>query len=226
MNEKVALIAGASGLVGSELLQILLNGEAYDKVYAVSRKPLEIDHPKLIEVVCDFDNLEEIQGDYVVDDVFCCLGTTIKKAKTKEVMYKVDVEYPISLANITREMGAKHYLLISSMNANPSSPIWYPKMKGELEEELKRIRFTTTSIFRPALLLGNRKEFRLGEDIASKLFKGVSSLFKGSWKSRFAIEASSVAKGMYEVAQMDKTGVTIYASTTIEDIANKIHNER
>ena len=133
MAGKTALIAGAAGLVGNELLHFLLNGTEYEKVIAIVRRPLELSHPKLVETIVDFDQLEKFRENFIADDVFCCLGTTIKKAKTKEAMWKIDVEYPVGIARLASEQGADKFLLISSMGANPNSSVWYSKMKGKLE---------------------------------------------------------------------------------------------
>jgi uncharacterized protein YbjT (DUF2867 family) len=216
LNKKTALIVGSSGLVGSELLQILLNGNDYHKVYALVRRPLDLKHPKLTEVICDFDRLEDVQDYFTVDDLYCCLGTTIKKAKTKEAMYKVDVEYPITIAKMAKEKEVNHFLIISSMNANPNSLLSYPKMKGELEERLKRVLFESISILRPSLLLGDRKEFRLGENLAIKVVQGFSYLLGCPLNSRMAIEARTVALAMHQIAQGNKKGITIYSAKQIE----------
>ncbi|MGO4886341.1 oxidoreductase [Anaerobacillus sp. MEB173] len=221
MNKKTALIAGATGLVGKELLAELLFGGDYEKVYVLVRRPLELHHPKLSEIICDFDKLEEVHEVFDVDDVFCCLGTTIKKAKSKEAMYKVDVEYPITMANLSKQKGVKHFLIISSVNANASSKLWYPRMKGLLEEQLKNFELHTLSIFQPSLLLGNRNEFRFAENMAAKLYGGLSSLMKDSWKSRFAIEAKTVAKAMYEVAQQDIKGIKVYSANEMDYIVRE-----
>ncbi|SHK84441.1 NAD-dependent epimerase/dehydratase family protein [Desulforamulus aeronauticus] len=218
MKERTALIAGATGLVGNELLQILLQEKEYERVYAIVRKSLMLKHPKLIEIVCDFDRLEEVKEYFAVDDVFCCLGTTIKKAKTREAMYKVDVEYPVTLAKLAKAQGACHFLIISSVNANVESFIWYPKMKGQLEEQIKNIPFATTSILRPSLLLGMRKEFRFFEGIAIKVVRGLSILLRRSLPSQMGIEAKIVAQAMYQIAQMNKPGVRIYSPKQMEDI--------
>jgi uncharacterized protein YbjT (DUF2867 family) len=208
--KKKALIAGATGLVGKELLPLLLEEENYEEVVALVRRPLGLNHPKLKEVVCDFDLLEEVKDAFAVQDVFCCLGTTIKKAKTKEVMYKIDVDYPMAIARLSKKQGAKHFLLISSMSANPKSKIWYSKMKGELEEKLKAVPFDAVSIFQPSLLVGDRQEFRLGESIGIKAFRLVSGLLNDSQKHRFGIEASLVARSMCQTAQRNKESISVY----------------
>ncbi|WP_235848495.1 Rossmann-fold NAD(P)-binding domain-containing protein [Litchfieldia alkalitelluris] len=166
-------------MIGHELLHLLLDGNEYGMVTALVRSPLQIKHSKLREVIIDFDQLSKYKDLMHADDIYCCLGTTIKKAKTKEAMYKVDVEYPIELAKLTYEVGARQYLLVSSMNANAQSTIWYSKMKGELEQELMKIPFSSTAIVRPSLLMGERNEFRLGEKLAEKVFKGLSFIFTG-----------------------------------------------
>lgn len=219
MKKKTALIAGASGLVGSRLLPLLLECREYEKVTAIVRSPLGMQHPKLNEQIVDFDHLEGEEGLFRADDIFCCLGTTIKKAKTQEAMYKIDVDYPLAIAELALKQGAGHYLLISSMNANPKSPIWYPRMKGELEEKLRKIPFETISILRPSLLLGERKEFRLGEQFAAAVTKPLAFLFKGSLRKAKPIQGKNVAIAMYRLAQSAKKGTAIYPSDQIETIA-------
>ena len=218
---KTALIAGSTGLIGNELLRFLLNAKEYDQVTAIVRRPLEVKDYKLIERVVDFDRLDEYIDLFAVDDVFCCLGTTIKKAKTKEAMWKIDVDYPVKIARLSSLQGARQFLLVSSMNADPGSPIFYPKMKGKLEEEIKQIPFETTAIFRPSLLLGERAEFRLGERAAAAFFTKVPFLFAGPFKKYKAIEGRTVASAMYQVAQMDMPGLTVYRSEKIEEIGVK-----
>jgi uncharacterized protein YbjT (DUF2867 family) len=215
---KTALIAGATGLIGNELLNFLLNANEYEKVVAIVRRPLSEKHPKLEEKIVDFDKLEDYIDVFSVDDVFVCLGTTIKKAKTKEAMWKIDVDYPISIARLASSQGARKFLLVSSMNADPDSPIFYSKMKGKLEEEIKQFTFETTTIFRPSLLLGNRDEFRFGERLSAAIFTVVPFLFAGPLKKYKAIEGKTVAKAMYRVAQENKNGVTIYPSEQIAEI--------
>lgn len=216
MKGKTALIAGSSGLVGNELLHLLLEGKEYDKIYAIVRKPLCLNHPKLTEVIIDFDHFENYQDYFAVDDVFSCLGTTIKKARTKEAMYKVDVEFPLAIAKLAYEKGANQLLLVSSMNANPTSSLFYSKIKGELEQELAKLPFHTVSFLRPSLLLGDRQEFRFGEKVASTIFRGISFLFVGPLRKSKAINAKTVALAMFRIAQQEKKGVHIFPSDKLE----------
>jgi uncharacterized protein YbjT (DUF2867 family) len=216
---KTALIAGSSGLIGKELLTYLLNGDEYDNVIALVRSPLHIKHPKLQVSVVNFDDLHSHQEVFQnVDDVFCCLGTTIKKAKTRTAMKKVDVHYPVTIGKIARAQGAKQYLVVSSLGANPNSAVWYSKMKGILEEELKALSFDSLQIFRPSLLLGQRNEYRFGEAMAAVIYPTLSFLLVGSMKKYRAIPGKQVAFAMYKTAQFPKKGTTIYLSDQIAEM--------
>lgn len=216
---KKALIAGATGLIGSHLLQNLLHNEAYEQVIAIVRSPLGMKHPKLIEQVVDFEKLEQNPSLFAVDDVFCCLGTTIKKAGSQEVMYRIDVDYPYNIATLAKQQGAKQFLLVSAMGANPSSSIFYSRMKGELEQKLSKLPFPSISMIRPALLLGERKEFRLGERLGAVVTKGTAWLMKGSLRKYKAIEGKKVADAMFKISQMNKSGVHIYSNDQLHEIA-------
>lgn len=215
MVGKSALLVGASGLVGGELLNCLLNGTEYSRVLIFVRKPTGLKHPKLEEHLIEFNNLPCYKEFFEVNDVFCCLGTTIKKAKSQAAFKKVDVEYPLELAKLAKEMKVEKFLVISSMGANPKSPVFYSRMKGLLEEELKMISIKSLHIFRPSLLLGDRKEFRIGESISAYLTKGISFIFIGPLKKYKPIDAKRVAKGMYKAAQSTSEGIFRYLSDEI-----------
>lgn len=215
---KKALIAGATGLIGSHLLHLLLHNETYEQVIAIVRSPLPIKHPKLIEQVVDFDKLEENPSLFAVDDVFCCLGTTIKKAGSQEVMYHIDVDYPYNIATLAQQHGAKQFLLVSAMGASPSSSIFYSRMKGELEQKLSKLPLPSISIIRPALLLGERKEFRLGERLGAVVTKGTAWLMVGALRKYKAIEGKKVAAAMFKISQLNKSGIHIYSNDQLHEI--------
>lgn len=217
---KKAIIVGASGLIGKFCLSYLLMDKNYSEVIAVSRRPLPIKDSKLKNIVCDFDFLESYSNELIADDVFCCLGTTIKVAKTKENFKKVDLEYPLRLANISKKNGATKFLVVSAMGANKNSSIFYNQVKGELEEQLKTIGFKGLYIFRPSLLLGMRTEFRLGEKIAvmsSKIWTPILSIFAKQYKP---IDAMVVAHAMYQKATEENYEYQVYTSDKIQEIFN------
>lgn len=218
--KKSALLVGASGLVGGELLNCLLIAPEYSKVLILVRKPLGLIHPKLEERVIEFEDLLQHRDCFKVNDVFCCLGTTIKKARSKEAFRKVDVEYPLKIARLAKDMQAEKFLIISSVGANPKSTVFYTRMKGLLEQKLKEIGIKSLHIFRPSLLLGNRKEFRIGESVSAFLTKGISFFFVGWLKKYKPIEAKTVANGMYMAAQFkgEVQGIQIYLSNQIKEI--------
>ena len=219
MVGKSALLVGASGLVGGELLNCLLISPEYKKVIILVRKPLGLKNSKVEERVIEFDDLALYKDCFKVNDVFCCLGTTIKKAKSQDAFKKVDVEYSLKIARLAKEMGAEKFLVISSMGANPKSPVFYSRMKGLLEQEIKEIGIRSTHIFRPSLLLGNRKEFRLGESVSAFLTEGISFIFVGSLKKYKPIAAKTVATGMYKAAQRKSEGIYTYLSAEIAEMA-------
>ncbi|MBW3112835.1 oxidoreductase [Bacillus sp. MCCB 382] len=218
MMSKVALVAGATGLVGSHLTDILLKSPEYTKVISFVRRASGLEHEKLDERVISFDGMKLLPHEEV-NDVFCCLGTTIKKAKTKEAFMKVDYEYPIQLGKIGKEHGATKYLVISSMGASPGSPFFYSQVKGNLEEGLMELHYPSLHIFRPSLLLGERQEFRLGEKAGEIFSRMVRPIMVGRLKRYRSISGKQVAYGMYRTA-ISSTGekVTIHESDQIQQL--------
>ncbi len=210
---KTALIAGSTGLIGKQLLQLLLDDAYYGKVKAITRKPLDMQHPKLENIVLNFDSLAESSEALQADDVFCCLGTTIRIAKTKEAFRKVDYDYPVNLATVTKSLGATQYLLISALGADKSSSVFYNRVKGEVEEAIKSISFASYHIFRPSLLLGDRIEERAGEGAATTFFKIFGFLVPLKYK---AIESIKVARAMLATAKGNQTGFHIHESIELQ----------
>ena len=213
--QKTAIILGSTGLTGSYLLQLILDSNAYDKVISFVRKSTGNAHPKLTEHIIDFDNAGTYKDLVKGDDLFCCLGTTIKKAGSQAAFEKVDLTYPIQFAKIAAENGVKQYLIISSIGADAKSGNFYLRTKGRCEDELKASGIPSISIFRPSLLLGDRKEFRLGEKIMTYGMKFLSLFLIGGLKKYKAIKSSTVAEAMHRTAQQNNTGVNIYESDKI-----------
>jgi uncharacterized protein YbjT (DUF2867 family) len=204
---KTALIAGATGLVGSHLLTLLLSTDRYSKVTAITRKPLP-DHPKLVQVTVDMGEAASFSA-FRADDVYCCLGTTIAVAGSRENFRKVDFVYPTTMANAMLEHGASQYLLVSALGANKSSSIFYNRVKGEVEEAITQAGYRCLHIFRPSLLLGNRTEKRSGEDAAKVFYKIFGFLIPKKYKG---IDASRVARAMFDCASLDQLGAHIHES--------------
>lgn len=221
MKTKTALIIGSTGLVGEHCLQELLASPHYDKVIALVRKDPGITNPKLKTIVADFDKLDTLATEIKADDVFNTMGTTIAKAGSQEAFKKVDVDIPLAVAKIAKANGAKRFLSVSSLSANPKSPVFYSRMKGVLEEELKKVGFESLVIFRPSLLMGNRKEKRVGEGIAQSVYSAFSFVFVGAIKKYKGTPADSLAEVMVALANDGKTGVRIIENDEILEIAEK-----
>jgi uncharacterized protein YbjT (DUF2867 family) len=220
-SKKTALVIGSSGLIGSHLVIQLLSNPNFEKVIVFNRRPCLILHPKIEEHLLDFNNLKAIEP-YVKGDVmFCTLGTTIKKAGSKEAFRLVDVVYPEQFAEMALHNQVKQFLIISSLGADLHSNNFYLKTKGEIETFLQNSAFKSVSILRPSLLLGDRKEFRLGEKIASYVLPVLSLFLIGPFKKYRAIEAKTVAKAMLEIALQNKSGFNIYQSDELQTIGNK-----
>lgn len=218
MEKRTAMIAGASGLTGSQLVKFLCENETYEKVTIIVRNAISFSHPKLVTKV---KNLNQVtKDDFVgVDDFFCCLGTTMKKAGSKEAFEQVDLIAPIQMGKFAQSQGAKHMLVISAMGANPESNVYYNRVKGTMEDKVLMLTLPHVSIFRPSLLTGNREEFRLGEcfgEIAMTLLKPA---FLGPLKKYRSIEAKQVAFAMMKIAlRTPSRTVAIYDSEAIAQI--------
>lgn len=198
-----ALIIGASGLTGNILLSLLLNSNHYTKVIAYVRTPLKMEHDKLVQQIVNFDT---IHNGITADDVFCCLGTTIKKAKTKAAFEKVDYFYPLKIAQLQHKAGSKNFFLISAMGASLQSSFFYSKVKGKLERDIMHIGYETLYIFRPSLIVGNRAEHRTGEKIAIALMQFLNPLLFGPFKKFQSVEAKAIAKCMLYYAEQPEKG--------------------
>jgi uncharacterized protein YbjT (DUF2867 family) len=215
MPNKTALVLGASGLIGSLLTDLLLKSPEYSQVTLLLRRKTNRSHAKLRQEVIDFDApvADKIRG----DDVFCCLGTTIKVAGSKEAFYKVDCTYPYEMARLARQNGSSQFLLVTAIGANSKSSIFYNRVKGEVEEKITSLGFPTFCIFRPSLLLGERKEVRMGEKIGGAITKIFSGLMIGGLKKYKPIQASKVAVAMGIIASRNLKGQHVFESDTLQD---------
>ena len=210
---KTALLAGATGLIGGQLLGLLLEDNRYRKVIAISRKPLDVSHPKLQNTVLDFEQLKKHSLELKSDDIFCCLGTTMKQAKSKAAFRKVDFEFPVELARIGKELGAGNYLLVSALGASNNSSIFYNQVKGEAEDSISKTGIRSLHIFRPSLLMGPRSEKRAGEDAAKWFYKFFGFIIPAKYKS---IESIKVARAMVSFAQQPESGIFIHESLELQ----------
>lgn len=210
---KTALLAGATGLVGSQVVPLLLASDVYAKVIVVSRQPLNLQHDKLLVIQTDFDRLDEVGDQLLADDVYCCLGTTIRKVKTQEAFRKVDYQYPIKIAEWSLRNGAQQYLLISALGADSSSSIFYNRVKGEVERDLSKMGFRTLHILQPSLLLGPRTESRSGEDAAKWVYRYLGFLIPTRYKG---IDSQKVARAMLALSKREVPGIHIHASSELQ----------
>lgn len=206
--QRSVLLLGATGLVGRDLLAQLLADDTVARVVVLVRRPTGTTHAKLDEHVIDLDAMVQYADLFAVDQIFCALGTTIKVAGSQERFRVVDHDYPLAAARLGREHGVRHYLLVTAMGANPRSRIFYNRVKGEVERDILALAYPSTTIAHPALLLGERKEVRLGERIAAKLSWIVPS-----------VRASDVAGALVALAREDKPGTRIVSSRELKAIA-------
>ena len=209
---KTALLAGATGLIGSKLLPLLLASERYSKVIVVGRRALPLTHPKLTQVVTDLDELHNVRLQLIADDVFCCLGTTMSQAGSKEAFYKVDFLYVVTLAALTAGNFAAQLLVVSSMGADADSRVYYSRVKGEMEAAVRQVPFRAIHIFRPSLLLGERAQPRLGERVGAVALRLLQPLLRGPLLKYRPVSAAVVAAAMLRAAEEDGGGVRVHLS--------------
>lgn len=219
MAARTALVIGATGLIGKALVTELLQSPAYSKVAAVVRRPLPFSDPRLDQRIVDLERMEAAADAFAADDIFCALGTTIKKAGSRAAFRRVDFDYPMTAARLAKEQGARQYLLVSSLGADPHSRVFYTQVKGELEEALQGVGLEGLHIFRPSLLLGEREVARPGEEVAAVVMKGVSWALVGPLSKYRAITGQAVARAMVRKALEDQAGVHIYLSDAIAAMA-------
>ena len=216
---KTAVIAGATGLVGGHCLQTLIDDPDYSRIVVLTRRAVVLPLSSKVEQrIVDFERLSaaDVAG---VDDVFCALGTTIKKAGSQAAFSKVDFEAVVDLARATVEAGAKRFVLVSSVGADPNSKNFYLRVKGETEQGVAALPFVAVHIMRPSLLLGHRNESRAGERVAQAVMPMMNWALVGGLRKYRAIPAETVARAMVGGAQSNATGVQIYQHDEIESLS-------
>jgi uncharacterized protein YbjT (DUF2867 family) len=215
---KTALVIGATGLVGSHITAKLLDDVRYKKVKVFVRRSLKINNPKLEEHIIDFENIEIWKDQLIGDELYSALGTTIKKAGSKDAQYKIDYTYQDKVAKAASQNGVTKYLLVSSAGANYKSGNFYLRMKGKLDEAVQQLSFNQIIIFRPSILAGYRSERRLAESLGIKIAGAITKLIPALKKYR-PIEASRVAEAMIKSANQNILNKTkIYQPEEIFEI--------
>lgn len=207
---KKALLFGASGFIGSHLIQELLHDDAYEQVTIVVRKNLGLQHPKLRTIIGDFHSLPQLKEQLTGDEVFLTLGTTKKHTPNQEEYYQIDHDYPILAAQIAKENGAQSVFIVTAIGANPNAKLFYTRLKGKVEQDIIALNFDHTHIFEPSMITGNRAEKRVGEKFFIALFKLFSPLLIGKLNKYKGIDGKNIAKAMHRSAENQTHKVTIY----------------
>jgi uncharacterized protein YbjT (DUF2867 family) len=214
-----AVIAGASGLIGSSLLNILLEAQQYDEVLVLVRKEQPVQHRKLVQLVIDFDKLDEHKAAITGHAIFCCLGSTRKKTPDLAEYRKVDHDYPLELAQLAKQNGVKQYHLVSALGANANAANFYLKMKGETEEDIKKVGVKRVDIYQPSFLTGHRTEHRPKERFVSRLIKFIDPFLIGGLKKFRSIPGETVAMAMFNQSLKTEEGIFVHLSEKIKLLA-------
>ena len=216
---KIALLAGATGLIGGLLLKTLLEAPDYSRVYALTRRPYGKEHPKLANRVVIFERMAEQLKGLVVQDAFCCIGTTIHEAGSQEAFRAADVDAVLMFARAARAAQAARFVVVSSVGASSNSKKFYLRTKGEMEEAVTDLGFTSVDILQPSLLLGPRKSFRLLETAGQIFAPLINPLLTGAREPFRAIPAETVARAMLGAARRGARGTYRYTYGAIRQLA-------
>lgn len=203
IKRKTALVFGSSGLTGQALTRLLLENDDYSLIKIFVRRSQSLKHPKLEEIILNDFNESELSEKLAGDELYCCIGTTMKKAGSKEAFEEVDLNIPVRLSLIAAKNHVQKFLVISSIGASPHSGSFYLRTKGKMEEKVLSSGMDKIHIFRPSLILGQRNENRLGESIGKVLYKALSFAFIGGLKKYKGIQTETIANAMIKVANGD-----------------------
>lgn len=217
---RIALLAGASGLVGSRLLPLLLGATEYSRVLALTRRPLLLDHARLANRVVRFDaGLEKQLAGLRCNDAFCCLGTTLREAGGQEGFRAVDQDLVLKIAHVAQAAGAERLVVISSVGASEASKNFYLRVKGETERALERLQFAALDIMQPSVLLGLRRNARPLEFLAQAALWCVNPLLLGTLARYRGMAAGEVAAAMLGAARGRRRGVNRYTVPALRALA-------
>ncbi len=216
---RIALVAGATGLVGGFLIDALLASPDYARVYALTRRPFKREHPKLANRIVIYPRMAEQLKGLVANDAFCCIGTTIKAAGSQDAFRDADVEAVLQFAQVAKASGATRFVVVSSVRADPASKNFYLRTKGEMEEAVSALGFPSLDILQPGLLLGPRKESRPLESLGRLVAPVINPLLTGTREGLRAIPAETVAQGMVGAARRGARGIYRYTYSQIKQLA-------
>ena len=209
-KECVAIVIGATGLVGAHLIQALIKDSRISKIKVFTRRSCGVNNQKVEEHLVDFNQLSDYKNEIQGDVLFSCMGTTLKTAGSKEAQYKVDYTYQYQMARLAHENGVEDYVLISSTGANLNSSFFYSKMKGELERDVQALNFQRTIFIRPSVLMGDRPEKRFGEAFGAKVINTLAAIIP-SLKKYKGILGSDVAASMLQIYHQEQSsGLQIF----------------
>lgn len=214
--KKKAIILGATGLTGSHLLELLLEDPNYETVKVFTRRKLPNIHPKLEEHVIDLLELSNYSDKFTADVVFCCIGTTKAKTPNKVLYRAVDYGIPVEAAKLCKQNGINSFIVISALGANAKSKVFYNRLKGEMERDVLAQQIEHTQLLQPSLIVGDRDEKRMGEDLSKKIMKVIGFLIPARYKM---IEGKTIAKAMVKMAN-EPAKETIVPSEKIKEIAD------
>jgi uncharacterized protein YbjT (DUF2867 family) len=220
MSQRKALIFGSTGLIGNLLLEELILSAEYSEIKTFVRQPTGVSEIKVQEFAVDFSNPDSYSNLITGDDIFICLGTTIKKAGSVKKMEEIDRDLPVRIASTASANGVKRIAVVSSIGANPGSSNYYMRIKGEMEREIMKLKFENTAIVRPSMLLGERKERRAGETAGKVVMKIVNPLLVGKMKKYRGIHGRDVARAMIDILKKDPVKI-VYDSDELQQIASQ-----
>ena len=219
---KTAILLGATGATGREVLKLLLNNERYDKVKLFNRNKVGIQDGKIEEHIIDLLKLEEHKAQFTGDEVFCCIGTTKAKTPDKETYYKIDYGIPVTAAKLANQNGINSFIVISAIGADKNSSIFYNRTKGEMQDAVLREGIANTYILQPSLIIAHRNDMRHMEQIAAVAMKLLNPLLLGGAAKYRSIKAATIAKAMLWLAN-NNYAEAIVTSDIIAKLAAKEH---